>query len=450
MDALFEQWLDPMTMKDLRQGLRTRSFALLAQLTLLFCLATYVTMLLQPDSSYYSVGRQVLYISLGCVMFVTWLVIPAALSMEVQKEAADGIMELAAVAGMSPWRMALGMFVGSAVRVTLTTAVFSPFIVATIVLGDVPIPEVLGELAIIYGSAMMVVACSVCTAGALAYAGATSPMVRGLGAIFLPMLAFYVGTQWLDENNSNIALQWWMVPTGAVAVGALITFVLRSGADLLAPPAARTFFRSKLFFPPALGLFGLWFWAIVGPFTTDDAPGVVLVCLFFGTIAVATWASLRVGFDPRLAQNAPAWMPDRPLEGVLYAAVAIVAPLALFTDWAANDDRIFWTVVAWGCYAALYTGLATLSESIVDRRGRFFLTYWISLSVLTTVCFVVAAAASELENFGFELPYLVIFFPGVDRFPIQKGEQAWLLLPLALGLAAHMVATRRFNAFSQT
>lgn len=226
--------LSPMLVKELRQGVKSRSFGLAFMgLQALMALAISLQVLLasHPDSQ---IGLAVLFWC--CVAVPVLLVLPLSALTSVQQERTGHTIELLHLTRLTPWRMAVGKWLSIMDRSLLLLTGVLPYLMFRYFIGGV---NVVMEL-LLLGFVLLLAALE--TSICLFLSALTQPFLRwGLGFLLL----FIVGVPSLlvfgfaanEPDRMLGVVKPGLVATVATATAATTLHFLAAAAGLIAPGA---------------------------------------------------------------------------------------------------------------------------------------------------------------------------------------------------------------------
>lgn len=325
----FSDWLSPILVKELRQGLKTKAFIsifILVQVVMTLLVGMQLLALANGASRGSMMGFD------GFFWAFVWIpllvLMPARGLMAVSDEVKANTLDLVQLTRMSAFRIVLGKWVALVAQSLLLVAAVLPYAVLRYFFGQV---NVVDDLTVI---AMMVAVSFVFTAFAVALSSA--PLVFRIIALvlFLPFM-FSVGVSSLFSNRlfgisgfSGSGPSVWMI---AAVVGLYVYLLLEIAATRIAPVSENHAARKRL---TALGMAVV---ANVLAYTTDDDVSglwfllcspvwawIVLEALCEHTVRLpslySAWA--RRGFLGRLAGRVlyPGWATALLFTGILYVA----------------------------------------------------------------------------------------------------------------------------------
>lgn len=236
--ADFKDWLSPMLVKELRQGLRSRVFvaafylsqALMILSTVLQISSTSAT---SNQAEWSGFMNAVFWFLIGIpLLFVMPLRGLAALHSEIK----SGTLELVFLTRLSAWKITAGKWLALIVQTVLLICSILPYVVLRYFVGGVDlIDDAQKILFLLAGSAVM-------TAATVALSPYENKLVRALfvlGMIFAVQFIAGIFVVWLTVGQLNPTgpVPWVEYLAGVVFVGAFILLALQMAASKIAPPA---------------------------------------------------------------------------------------------------------------------------------------------------------------------------------------------------------------------
>jgi hypothetical protein len=206
----WEKWgdrLNPLVVKEVRQGLRTRVFWVCFGLLLLACLVvSLIAFANTHDRSYTREGRSYFFAFFVCLGLVHFGVIPFNAYRSLAREREDETWSLLLLTGLGPRRILRGKVASFLVQAALYASAVGPFLLFSYFLNGIDLPTIL--LVLLLGGAWMVflTLVSVCAAtladGRMGRAFVRFGLVAALVGTFFQSLTFtYVVT---NERGGGI------------------------------------------------------------------------------------------------------------------------------------------------------------------------------------------------------------------------------------------------------
>lgn len=243
LDAWGERLADrvnPIVVKEVRQGLRTRVFWIFFSLMLVACLGISLVAFAVSDGIADNTGQSAFiayFVALGCVQF---FIIPYVSYRSMSREAEDETWVLLTLTGLGPRRILAGKLASAVLQGTLYASAAAPFLLFSYFLNGIDLPTILVGLAVAMAYQVFLVAVSVSLATL-----AESRLVRALLhfvllGVLLQGLGFGIaGAVGLGELARRVSssVEFWF-GAGAVLFGMVTTGLLlfESAAARLALP----------------------------------------------------------------------------------------------------------------------------------------------------------------------------------------------------------------------
>jgi len=282
----FADWLSPMLVKELRQGMRSRVFTAAFYFTQLLMILSAVFNLAAASDNADPEGLVFLN-----SLFWFLIAVPLVFIMPVRGfgalhgELKARTLELVFLTRLSAWRIAAGKWVALMVQTLLLVCAVLPYVLLRYFLGGVNVIEDLQTLF------FLVLASGVFTAVTIAMSAYESALLRalfiiGLVFIVLYLLGIFLATMvtGVFSGRTGSAIVPWQVYLGlAVFLPAFIFLSLEMAAARIAPPAENHAIRKRL-----IGLLVLVLVPLFFPQATPEGrePIFALVLLFLVPVVV--------------------------------------------------------------------------------------------------------------------------------------------------------------------
>ncbi len=274
----FPDWLSPMIVKELRQGMRTAVF-----LGSFIALQAVLVMLLAVSASAgNSTGSTVLF--WGLLAFILVFIVPLRGFNALAGEAKAHTLDMLALTRLTAWRIAVGKWAALVLQGLLIAVSVMPYVVLRYYGGGVNVFDELRLLALLLLLSTLVCALAVC------FSALPSVILRTLLVLatwwFAGAACIFVSFKTFDRfYGSSEEMFGWVFFAFALPLWAYLTyFVLDLGATCIAPVAANHATRKRLI---SLGVIGLGM--VVHAFAPDrDAQeaALVLACCVLGVMAL--------------------------------------------------------------------------------------------------------------------------------------------------------------------
>ena len=280
----FGDWLSPMLVKELRQGMRSKVFMAAFYLTQLLMILCVIFNLTAASNS--GVPGEMLGFLSGLFWFM--ISVPLLFVMPIRGfgalhgEMKTGTLELVFLTRLSAWRIAAGKWTAIMVQTLLLVCAVLPYVLLRYFLGGVDIIEDLQNLL------FLLLASAALTGITIAMSPYESKLLRALfifglifGFQFLVGLIFSYVAGSARGGGSGSSLASWPVYVGiTIFLPAFLMLCLEIAASRIAPPSENHALRKRL-----LGLFFL-FSAPVFVLIGIDAKVAYVAALFFLTVVV--------------------------------------------------------------------------------------------------------------------------------------------------------------------
>jgi hypothetical protein len=274
------EYLNPMLLRELRQGLRSRVFLgvfLLLQGSMMF------SMLLALAASFSPNDRS----AMGPANFFFWLTVllpllltlPLKGSVAISGEVKSGTLELLFLTRLSAWHTVMGKWTAIMGQALLVVSALLPYTFMRYYLGGV---DILAELGFLLQSVLL---CGLLAAMLIAMSAFAGGMVKG--TIMLVCLSWALISALSIEEVRDAAITAvtgsWQGPLAAIGVwGLLVFFFLQVGAARIAPPAENYSLRKRL-----LGLvFLIGLPGLLIALGTPDLVGLIAGLVFAVTLSI--------------------------------------------------------------------------------------------------------------------------------------------------------------------
>jgi len=281
--AELSDWLSPMLIKEIRQGMRTKVFVgvfLMVQLLMIFTiiLSTIGATATDYGSDVKEAGTGFFW---GLISLPLVLVMPLRGAQAVRSEITANTLELLYLTRLSSWRIVFGKWFSLFAQTVLLLVSVMPYVVVRYFLGGV---NIMDELAVIGWMLLFSAFFSAFTVGFSAFQSAVLRLGVGVICFFgittLPGLFFGGGGIFsgLSRGMRSSGWEWLGVPLiglNAILVGFLL---LETGAAQIAPPAENHALKKRIAGILLLG-FAVLFHQLGGIF--NGMTGVNLIALGF-------------------------------------------------------------------------------------------------------------------------------------------------------------------------
>lgn len=264
-------YASPVLVKELRQGLRARGFAL--TFLLMQGLLMLILLLMVGAASAHQDLRGYNQFFWACAGIPLVYLMPLRALGAIYEEYTRNTLELVYLSSLTPWRIACGKYISLIAQAALMTVGILPYVVVRYFLGAVNVTDDIKQLA------GMLLACAVTTALMLALSGYRSKLLR-VAVIGLCVMGGFglmnVGMYVMVGRGMGGSSPSWNLGLWCLASAPMIFMGLAWAADLMSPPAINGAFLKRLFgLSVVVALLG------IGSVQGEDE------CYIFAMIAVA-------------------------------------------------------------------------------------------------------------------------------------------------------------------
>ncbi len=448
--ADFADWLSPMLVKELRQGVRTRVFVLLFILLQVFMLLDLVLSLLVAASGV-SASEGTFFFWL-MVAVPTLLIIPLSGLNAIGGEIKGNTLELIFLTRLTAFRIVVGKWLALFGQVLLLVCAALPYLVLRYFMGGVNLANELFLLG------MMLVGSALLIAIATGVSAFPTRLVRPL-SVLLGLIAFYWGAIFFVEvfmrgRMTSSLPDLTTILTVLVSGAILILLALDMGAARIAPPAENHSATMRLLTLAGLGLaavtsiFSRRFTGIsFGAFVVAAIVCAVAVCEEPRAIPSLYRPFARRGWPGRMVGRFfyPGWH-----TGTLFLLGMFVAFAALFAR-----ERMFFNDETVARFVALVGTLllpVALVRTVFRRANRPAAIFFI-LQGVSGIVFVFCVVCDNALDTGLKhilpfLPLCALISPWSDS---SWRNVEWTLPVFAVTtLSVLAVVIASFPAFRQT
>ncbi len=239
-------WLSPVIVKELRQGMRGRVFLisfLLIQVAMIYCAAGALLGATRTSSDDFLFFSSLFWTIIGIPLV---FVIPMLGNQALQAEIKAQSLELVYLTRLTPWRIVAGKWAALFAQALLFVFAVLPYLVLRYFLGGV---DLLSEL---IGLLWLLVACALLTAAAVGFSAHSTWLMRGAQTFFFLFL-FMVGMNALMFGLRSgfffpAATSGGIHPflLAAVFVPLVLLLFLEIGTNKIAPPAGTRSFQFRV------------------------------------------------------------------------------------------------------------------------------------------------------------------------------------------------------------
>lgn len=248
MKSDFGDWLSPMLVKELRQGMRSKVFMAAFYLTQLLMILAIIFNLAATDSP--SPEMQAFMNTLFWLMISVplILVMPIRGFASLHDEMKSGTIELVFLTRLTAWRIAAGKWTALMVQTLLLVCSVLPYVLLRYFLGGVNVVEDLQTLL------FLLLACAALTALTIGLSPYDSKLLRALfivgmliGFVFLLAMAMTFMVTARFRGGMGMSITPWQIYAGVLLyIPAFIVLALEVAASRIAPPAENHAIRKRM------------------------------------------------------------------------------------------------------------------------------------------------------------------------------------------------------------
>ncbi len=397
----FGDWLSPMLVKELRQGMRSRIFMAAFYLTQLLMILTVVFNLVATNSgsseletSSFLNGLFWLMISIP-LLFMT----PIRGFSSLHEEIRGGTIELVFLTRLTAWRIAAGKWTALMVQTLLLVSAILPYVLLRYFLGGVNVIEDLQTLL------LLLLTSASLTAMTVAISPYESKLLRVLFIIgMLGSAMFLLGSvlTWMAYGRLTggaTATSWQLYAGAAIYIPAFVVLSLEIAASRIAPPAENHAIRKRL-----IGLYFLIVAAGLSAFTDADVSIFAFSFLFIAAVVIDALGEpvyvipsvyrpfLKRGWWGRLLGGilTPGWVAATRYITLL----AVFAGLALWANGQLNDET---KALGFVSYFGWLVFPAALIRLLVPTT-KFFLGFYLALQFLLAAITLLVGMMAGISN----------------------------------------------------
>ena len=364
--------------KEVRQGLRAKVFALFFGTLLVVCLSMALVAVAEAtDSAGVPFGKDFFAGYLSALGVVTFFVIPLVAFRSMMRELEDETWVLLTLTGLGAISIVRGKWVSAMSQALLFGSACAPFVLFSYFLNGIDLLQIVTGLALAAGWSALLTAAGIAVA-----TQAHTKLGRTVAHfVVLALLGFGVlggvAFTWVlaEEGNrlvTNDAFRNFAIATGSFSWG-LTWLLLESSAAGLALPSEAASRRSRIAFT-ILSLLALGFGLVVFVLNNgrpSDASGGQVVTSFFTTIAGAFCISEADGW-PRQASTG-GWLKPGAVRSFWLGIALLVLSAVMWgflyrSRGASWSDKNFRGIVGAFCYPALYLSLGVLIGRLTPLR----------------------------------------------------------------------------------
>ncbi len=439
-EALGER-LNPIIVKEVRQGLRTRTFWIFFGLMLLSCLVISLVAFAANDGAGHESGQATFIAFFVCLAAVQFFVIPYTAYRSMSREREDETWVLLTLTGLGPRRILAGKIGSFVLQGLLYASAAAPFLLFSYYLNGIDLPTIVASVVVAGGYTLFLTSTAVSLATL-----AESRLVRGLlhfallGLLFWGLFAGIAASVSVAEAMRSSSSHAYWVSAGAVLFGLVTTAVLLfelSAARLSLPTESYARGARLVFVLQVLGAAGFFFAAqALGGASEALGIGAVAICLYVAVVGTFVLAD-RDGMAPNHWAQARRFNLARP--GALRAFVLQVLVMAVGFAATAGpglasgkwDDDLTAVVLTVPALALFYSAAPQIVARWIPHPGG-------QTAMMVRILFV------GLVVFGSGVPPLLgqIFFEHPDHLAlnalnpvmalVNADKEKWDIVPYAL------------------
>ncbi len=447
------EWLEtkfnPIMIKEIYQGFRGRWFVIGYGLTLLISLGGYMTIVSLASPYNETLGAGLFMLLFFSMMLVALLIIPMSAGNQLRNEIISNTLDLIAITNLSPWAIIIGRFQAAGLKILLLFAYMGPFAIAAFLLGGIGITGILYSLGF-----LLLFSLGFCAFILMVNAlPALSPRYKNLATTIQTLLMLFfifpiVVTPFGRISFGAISWRWGTTEMllslyllGVVSL--FIVFFLRMAADMLTPPAIRTFMYAKLILMCLLMVMCLPFLkGFLFSSRTLGVEGTIIIFVvalftlyFFALFWGGQLGTVHRSILHRLLGNG--YTPTLVYVIVLTFGMSLLA--------AATSNRYSEDLLLVGLYCVTYytffSGLARMLRRFLKPEKRTAFVYLVLLLALIIFDGMVSLIYSGMMG-GYAAAYTssvilafmpFVYFGSLSLFRHVGGE---MLLPFIVGLFA--------------
>lgn len=423
--------LNPMVIKELRQGLKSKSFLatfLGLQVAMVLSMFIYLAAASTPNSDL-GFADGFFWFMLGLMLL---LFMPLRAFQALHEEIKGNTLEMLFLTRMNAWKITFGKWCALVIQIFLLVAAILPYLVLRYFLGTIDVASNLRQL--FYQVIISMVLVSV----AVGLSGWTSKVMRTLtiiGAFFslytLPVMLF--GMSRAGSVGPFAFFTWVDFSVSLVIAGLLMMFFVEYGASLIAPPAENHAILKRVFaltMSLVLGLYGVLYRTSPGP--------VYLGMILLIPVAIDALCEHLIGIQSiyvRLRKLRfvrwlfyPGWV-----SGFIFVSLVTWMNL-LFAFWADPDDEI-WILGLVGYNALIWPFFWMRVIPFLTKKP---LVSYVAIQIFS---FILCMFVVFLDEVHFISNYTVLghFLPVLGFFVIESEGISDLMLPLLSVNTAIMV-----------
>lgn len=237
--------LNPMLVKEVYQSFRGWGLIIGFAVALLVPLLGFLEMVSETSAQ----GDYYARIVVLALAFAGIIILPLGAGAALRQDIISGTIELIALSRLSPYKMIMGRFQSSMMRLLLLFAAVMPFTVSSLFLGDITPEQVVTLLVTVFCCSFAAIALNLMW-GAMASMDpryAIPSLVLQLLSMLVPLLLLFLGMIFVFDGMQRFHASYFL-GIGFVSAVALTCLFLALAMDMASPIAIRRFSRSKVVF----------------------------------------------------------------------------------------------------------------------------------------------------------------------------------------------------------
>lgn len=310
----FDDWWNPILVKEVRQALRGKYFKICFWIVLLAVVVAMAGMMvgfLHDDEITRSEGRNFFVGIFACLAIAVLAFVPFSAFNAVGAEWEENTFDLLIISNLRPRQIVVGKLLGAGVQTLLFYSTFTPFLVFSSLLRGVDMVNVWIVLAgaFLYSMVLTLIAIALSTMSRVRFARIVLMFVLGGALIFATVGGIGAGTYMIQEPGVIRQPLFWM-RAGMVALAAAIaaTYCFAIASNLLAHPEENRSTGVRLITTGAL-LLSLWWLHSMTTMVLDrealSAVSITLIVFLMipGTFFATEPEQLGRRVEPRVPKN---------------------------------------------------------------------------------------------------------------------------------------------------
>jgi len=442
--------LNPVFLKELRQSLRGRTFAILFPATVAIAVALAITVLVDSSGAS-NLGPQV-FLPIFTVLSVAVLgLVPFSTFQSMSGEWDEGTQDLLVLSHLSPMRIVLGKLLTSAIEAGLYVCAFLPLLLFTFLLAGVDVRDVLFLVVTLYAASLGMSCVAMSLAGlsrSRFWRVILLAALAGIGLLAV-IAAFSMSEMFvlrgLGLGSTYSSDEVWVALITIVVVGSL-TFAF--AATRIAHPEDDRSGPVRITLSSLLVAFLAFFY--LAPVSIVGTPSILQIVLFM-TVLSAIFAVFFVTEPERLPRRTATRIPKNPVLAILAAPFLPGGGRGVLWWFAQLAFLVVWATLMQAGRGPSAGGWAKWDNWGPDGVARFtaftayFVVYLAGFSLLMTSLrrrsygpLAARLTLPSLAMLSMVVPILIGFL--VEKRAWQNGEHA--LLPFWVAFDEAQAATR--------